>query len=98
VSISQNFFFLCHLQLGRITLKDCPARASLMCTNKARACPSGITCILALYESYTQLLDYRILLSMVRTFLKENDAEILPVHYTWKVVEKGLKIKWVMWC
>jgi hypothetical protein len=39
----KTFFLLCHLQLGRITLKDCPARASLMCTNKARACPSGVT-------------------------------------------------------
>ena len=31
-------------------------------------------------------------------FFKENDDEILPVCYTWKVIEKGLKIKWVMWC
>ncbi len=22
----------------------------------------------------------------------ENDAEILPVHYTWKVAEKGFKL------
>ncbi len=37
------------------------------------------------------------LLSIVRTFFKENDYEILPAHYTWKVVVKGLKIKCVMW-
>ncbi len=26
----------------------------------------------------------------------ENDAEIFPVHYTWKVTEKGLKMASVM--
>jgi hypothetical protein len=26
------------------------------------------------------------------TFYIENDAEIFPVHYTWKVAEKGFKI------
>jgi hypothetical protein len=31
-------------------------------------------------------------------FFKENDDEILPLCYTWKVIEKGLKIKRVMWC
>ncbi len=25
----------------------------------------------------------------------KNGDEILPAHYTWKVVEKGLKIKWI---
>ncbi len=34
----------------------------------------------------------------MRTFFKENADEILPTHYTWKIVEEGLKIKWVMWC
>jgi hypothetical protein len=30
-------------------------------------------------------------------FLKiENDAEIFPLHYTWKVAEKGLKISFMM--
>jgi len=29
----------------------------------------------------------------VRTFYIENDAEIFPVHYTWKVAEKGFKSK-----
>jgi hypothetical protein len=41
---------------------------------------------------------YRILLSIVHTFFNENNDEILPAHYTWKVVGKGLKIQWVMWC
>jgi hypothetical protein len=36
--------------------------------------------------------DYRILLSLVRTFFKENYDEILPAHYTWTVPEKGFKI------
>ncbi len=26
----------------------------------------------------------------------ENDDEILPVHYTWKVAEKGLKMAFMM--
>lgn len=32
------------------------------------------------------------LLTIVCTYLKENYAEILPVHYAWKVPEKGFKI------
>jgi len=26
----------------------------------------------------------------------ENDAEIFPAHYTWKVAEKGFKIVFMM--
>jgi hypothetical protein len=26
----------------------------------------------------------------------ENDAEIFPAHYTWKVVEKGFKMASIM--
>jgi hypothetical protein len=26
----------------------------------------------------------------------ENDAEIFPVHYTWKVAEKGFKMAFMM--
>jgi hypothetical protein len=26
----------------------------------------------------------------------ENDAEIFPAHYTWKVAEKGFKIAFMM--
>ncbi len=29
-------------------------------------------------------------------FYIENDAEIYPLHYTWKVAEKGLKIALMM--
>ncbi len=39
---------------------------------------------------------YRILLSIVHTFYIENDAEIFPPHYTWKVAEKGFKIASMM--
>ena len=39
---------------------------------------------------------YSFLLSIVRTFFIENDAEIFPVHYTWKVAEKGFKIALMM--
>jgi hypothetical protein len=30
--------------------------------------------------------------SIVCTFYIENDAEIFPAHYTWKVLEKGFKM------
>jgi hypothetical protein len=40
--------------------------------------------------------NYHILLSIVRTFYIENNAEIFPVHYTWKVAEKGFKLAFVM--
>jgi hypothetical protein len=32
----------------------------------------------------------------VCTFYIENDAEIFPVHNTWKVAEKGFKIAFMM--
>ncbi len=32
----------------------------------------------------------------MRTFYIENDAEIFPVHYTWKVAEKGFKMAFMM--
>ncbi len=35
---------------------------------------------------------YHILLNKVRTFYMENNAEIFPAHYTWKVAEKGFKM------
>jgi hypothetical protein len=28
----------------------------------------------------------------VHVFYTENDAEIFPAHYTWKVAEKGFKM------
>jgi hypothetical protein len=33
---------------------------------------------------------------MVPTFYIENDAEIFPVDYTWKVAEKGIKMAFMM--
>ncbi len=29
-------------------------------------------------------------------FYIENDADILPLHYTWKVAEKGFKMVFMM--
>ena len=29
-------------------------------------------------------------------FYIENDAEIFPAHYTWKVAEKGFKMAFIM--
>ncbi len=44
-----------------------------------------------------RVFNYRILSSIVHTFFYiENDAEIFPVHYTWKVAEKGFKITFMM--
>jgi hypothetical protein len=33
----------------------------------------------------------------VRTFFIENDAEIFPAHYTWKVAERGFKLAFMMY-
>jgi hypothetical protein len=43
-----------------------------------------------------QFSNYRILSSKMHTFYIENDAEIFPAHYTWKVAEKGFKIAFMM--
>jgi hypothetical protein len=32
----------------------------------------------------------------VHTFCIENDAEIFPLHYTWKVADKGFKMAFMM--
>jgi len=32
----------------------------------------------------------------VYTFYIENEAEILPAHYTWKVAENGFKMAFMM--
>ncbi len=43
------------------------------------------------------LILYTIFYGLQRTlFYIENDAEILPAHYTWKVAEKGLKMAFMM--
>jgi hypothetical protein len=34
--------------------------------------------------------------SLVTVFYIENDAEIFPAHYTWKVAEKGFKMAFIM--
>ncbi len=41
-------------------------------------------------------LKYCILLSILHTFYIENDAEIFPVHYTWKVGERGFQMAFMM--
>jgi hypothetical protein len=41
-------------------------------------------------------INYRILSSIVCTFCIENDAEIFPSHYTWKVADKGFKMALMM--
>ncbi len=41
-------------------------------------------------------IHYHILSSKVCTFYIENEAEIFPAHYTWKVAEKGFKMAFMM--
>ncbi len=42
--------------------------------------------------SYTTVF-YQVLCTLLYI---ENDAEMFPVHYTWKVAEKGFKIAFMM--
>ncbi len=45
----------------------------------------------------TTLSSYTVLSSIVCNFFyNENDAEIFPVHYTWKVGEEGFKMAFMM--
>ncbi len=32
----------------------------------------------------------------MHTFYIENDAEIFPAHYTWKIAEKGFKMAFML--
>jgi hypothetical protein len=48
------------------------------------------------YSNIDCKIMYCILLSIVRTFYMENDAEILSAHYTWKVGEKRFKMASMM--
>jgi hypothetical protein len=58
----------------------------------------SILSVILSVKAYTYKVDkYHILSSIVCTFSRENDDEILSAHYSWKVVEKGFKIRWVMW-
>ncbi len=49
-----------------------------------------------LLVEYMTVKNYCILSSIVRIFYIQNDAEIFPVHYTWKVAEKGFKMAFMM--
>ncbi len=67
------------------------------CGNFAEPCDFKIENFLSLQIIITSGSNkYHILLSIVRSFLLENDAEILPAHYTWKVTEKGFKMAFIM--
>jgi hypothetical protein len=53
------------------------------------------TTILMLASSFSLVL-YHILSGIVCTFYIENDAEIFPAHYNWKVAEKRFKMAFMM--
>jgi hypothetical protein len=42
------------------------------------------------------LIKNHILLRIVHIFYIENDAEIFPMHYTWKVAEKAFKMAFIV--
>ncbi len=42
------------------------------------------------------VLVYCVLSSILHTFCTENDAELFPAHYTWKVADKGFKMAIMM--
>jgi hypothetical protein len=42
------------------------------------------------------VFSYPILSSIVHTFYIENDAETFPLHYSWKVAEKGFKMSFML--
>jgi hypothetical protein len=48
-------------------------------------------CTIKLYTDVPYFIEYS-----AHFFDIENDAEIFPAHYTWKVAEKGFKIAFVM--
>jgi hypothetical protein len=57
--------------------------------------PNFKICILKSHTPATELkLPYFIKYGV--HFFPKNDDEILPAHNTWKVIEKGLKIKLIM--
>jgi hypothetical protein len=49
-----------------------------------------------IHNQYKLLLNITIFLSIACTLYIENDAEIIPAHYTWKVNEKGFKMAFMM--
>jgi hypothetical protein len=54
--------------------------------------PSGMTLRVVLYLTGDTIF-YRVYCALLYI---ENDAEISPVRYTWKVAEKGFKMAFMM--
>ncbi len=50
----------------------------------------------AIFTTLIFFVNFHILSSIMCTFYIENDAEIFPAHYTWKVTEKGFKMAFIM--
>ncbi len=69
------------------------ARASV---TKKTFCCQEVFSVSGLYQLGVSLTNYLILASIVHIFYIENDAEIFPVHYTWKVAEKGFQMAFMM--
>ncbi len=47
--------------------------------------------------TWQRILTYRIFIEYsAHFFYIENDVEIFPLHYTWKVAEKGFKMAFMM--
>jgi len=48
---------------------------------------------MTLAKAMIHIIFYRVLCAL---FFIENDAEIFPAHYTWRVAEKGFKLAFMM--
>ncbi len=57
----------------------------------------GITCSQKTMHPFVlATIFYRVQSASARTFYIENDAEIFPAHYRWKVAEEGFKMVFMM--
>ena len=56
----------------------------------------SLTALVLKFRSNLRETSYCILSSILSTFYIENDAEIFPAHYTWKVAGKGFKMAFMM--
>jgi len=76
------------------SLKGAPQGHALAIPRKMELFWKCLKAINALaYLAITSMLMKKVLCAF---FYMENDAEIFPAHYTWKVAEKGIKMASMM--
>ncbi len=79
----------CQYAEGRSTLSQ-PARLTLSSIEWKFFALMRTKTYFSLKQTFVSLAYYYILSSIVCTFFIENDAEILPAHYAWKVLFTNL--------